>query len=97
MPAGMPAYAQWVEFQACGHDETQKAPNIYRHFMPAPNLGRFALWAPSVSVIAEMRIPPGAVACTGIFVIGQRYLVVGDFATVHCKIAPEGPYCKEAR
>ncbi len=93
----MPAAAHWVEFQACGHDETEKSTDVYRHFVPAPNLGRFAVWASAVTVIAEMRIPPGAVACTGIYVGNQRYLVVGDFAAVYCKIAPQGPYCKAAR
>ena len=91
----MPTAAHWVEFQACGHDETQKTVDAYRHFIPAPNLGRFAIWAPSITVIAEMRIPPGAVACTGLYVGNQRYLVVGGFGAVYCKIGRAGPYCTE--
>ncbi len=103
----MPAAAHWVEFEACGRTEESLAiaagekpldgTHPYEYFSNAPNLGRLWIWVTPGMIVSELRVPAGRVACTGIAVGPHRYLVIGDFYSVVCKIKPERPYCKEPR
>ncbi len=97
MPAGMPAYAYWVEFEACGRTGKPETLAEYGHFAAAPNLGRMFIWVTPGLVVSEMQVPSGAVACTGIAIGGFRYLVLGDYGAVICKLTAAEPYCKEPR